>query len=112
MRYRGERRRVTKNIIKKRKKKLLGEVIHSIYFCLRGDPFENGDIYEGELKNNNVMNAWGGGGTRKKTNTRKSCAAYRHHGSFGPANNYMSHDKKQLVDGEQQIKEFINSIGE
>lgn len=112
MRSRGERRRITKNIIKKRKKKLLEQLVSLNYLHFRGSPLENGRICEGELKNNNVMNAWGGGGTCKKTNTRKSCAAYRHHGSFGPANNYMSHDKKQLIDGEQQIKEFINTIGE
>ena len=100
---RGERRRLTNNIIRKRKKKLLTILFRPNWY--KKDPFENNDAYEGELRNNNIMNRYSRGFYRK-TKTRKRCAAYRHHGSYGPAKRYTSHDKQQIEDGEIQLKEF------
>ena len=59
----------------------------------------------GYLANNNEVNARMGAGRRKKTNTRKSCASYRHHGAYGPANKYMPHDRRQIDDLKQQLTE-------
>lgn len=33
-------------------------------------------------------------------------------GAYGPANNYSRHDKQQVEDGVQQIKEWENEDGE
>lgn len=112
MRTRGERRRITKNIIKKRKHIIIDILTVYRRSCqYRGNPFEENELYEGELKNNNMMNAYGGGCYRKTT-SRKASQTYRHHGRFGPACRYMAHDKRQLEAGKQQIEEFINTIGE
>lgn len=111
MRYRGERRRVTKNIIKKRKKKILHILTSYRKHYRDNNPFENNELYEGELKNNNMMNAYGGGCYRKTT-SRKASQTFRHHGRYGPAYRYMAHDERQLEAGKQQIEEFINTIGE
>lgn len=35
-------------------------------------------------------------GHKKKTNTRKGHASYRHKGAYGKADNYTKHDKKQI----------------
>lgn len=59
----------------------------------------------GYLANNNEVNARMGAGKKKKTNTRKSCASYRHHGGYGPANRYMPHDRRQIDDLIQQLDE-------
>ena len=104
---RGERRRLTNRIIRKRKIKILSILYKPS--LLRKNPFESGDAYEGELRNNNIMNRYGFG-FRRKTKTRRACAAYRHHGSFGPAKRYMSHDKKQIDDGKIQLKEFSYNL--
>lgn len=53
----------------------------------------------------------GRGGTAVKTNTRKGHASYRHKGAYGLANNYSRHDKQQVEDGVQQIKELENEDG-
>ena len=53
----------------------------------------------------------GRGGTAVKTNTRKGHASYRHKGAYGPTNNYSRHDKQQVEDGVQQIKELENEDG-
>ncbi|MBR1810049.1 MAG: hypothetical protein IJ766_00155 [Clostridia bacterium] len=50
----------------------------------------------GYLANNNEVNARMGAGTPRKTNTRKSCAAYRHHGGYGSATKYKPHDQRQI----------------
>lgn len=81
---RAERREKTEKIIKKRKEKL-----KYIYF----NEIEESDGY---LKNNNLMNKYGSGGTSTKTNTRKGHASYRHKGMYGKANNYSAHDQRQL----------------
>lgn len=59
----------------------------------------------GRLANNNEVNARMGAGKRKKTNTRKSCASYRHHGGYGPANKYKPHDRRQIEKLKQQLTE-------
>lgn len=57
-------------------------------------------------------NGWlGRGGTAVKTNTRKGHASYRHKGAYGPVNNYSRHDKQQVVDGKQQLKEWREEDG-
>jgi len=104
---RGERRRLTNRIIRKRKIKILSILYKPS--LLRKNPFESGDAYEGELRNNNIMNRYGFG-FRRKTKTRRACAAYRHHGSFGPAKRYTSHDRRQVDDGNQQIQEYNEEI--
>lgn len=53
----------------------------------------------------------GKAGTAVKTNTRKRHASYRHKGAYGPANNYSRHDKQQVEDRVQQIKEWENEDG-
>ena len=103
--HRGERRRLTKRIIKKRKIKLSTILCRPTWW--HKDPIEDGDIYEGELKNNNMMNAYGGGCYRK-TSARKACATYRHHGAYGAAKQYTSHDKRQIEDGENQLAELYS----
>ena len=110
MKTRGERRRITKNIIKKRKRKLLGILIPKDWISRGRDPFENGELYENELKNNNMMNAYGGGCYRK-TKTRKASATYRHHVAYGPAKRYTKHDRLQIEKLESQLKE-LSSIEE
>ena len=112
LRTRGERRKITKNIIKKRKHIIIDILTVYRRSCQsRGNPFEENELYEGELKNNNMMNAYGWGCYRK-TNGRKAYQTYRHRGSYGPAKHYTAHDKQQLEAGKQQIEEFINTIGE
>lgn len=86
---REERRNRTQRVIEKRKEKLK-------YLCKKSNPIEEDIICEGQLANNNDMNRFGGGGTKIKTNTRKSCASYRHHGGYGKANQYKAHDQRQL----------------
>lgn len=109
MRTRGERRRITKNIIKKRKHIIIDILTVDRYSCQsRGNPFEENELYEGELKNNNMMNAYGGGCYRK-TSSRKAYQTYRHRGMYGPAKRYCAHDKQQIEDGEYQLKEFSYS---
>lgn len=88
---RAERRRRNKNIIKKRKK-LLKELNKNDYWNL----FDDDILCEGELRNNNMMNKYGGHQGHKKTNTRKACSSYRHHGGYGKANNYKPHDLRQI----------------
>ena len=39
---------------------------------------------------------------------RKGHASYRHKGAYGSADNYSKHDKQQVEDGAQQIKEWEN----
>ena len=87
---RAERRERNKNIIKKRKK-LLKELNINDYW----DLFDDDILCEGKLKNNNMMNKYSGN-PHKKTNTRKSCASYRHHGGYGSANKYSPHDLRQI----------------
>lgn len=104
---RGERRRLTNRIIRKRKRKIL-TILHRPSWCIK-DPFKNGEIYEGELRNNNIMNMYSCGWSRK-TKARKACANYRHHGAYGVAKYYMHHDKKQIEDGKIQLKEFKRAL--
>lgn len=58
------------------------------------------------------MNGYcGNAGRAVKTNRRKGHTTYRHKGAYGPANNYSRHDKQQVEDGVQQIKELENKDG-
>lgn len=88
---RAERRRRTREIIKKRKEKLK-------YIAPYSEKAQ--EIEEGYLKNNNEMNKYGSSGKAIKTNTRKGHASYRHKGAYGSANNYSAHDQKQIDRGE------------
>jgi hypothetical protein len=89
---RAERRRRTKEIINKRKEKIK-------YLSY------SEEIEEGYLKNNNIMNKYGSGGTSTKTNTRKGHASYRHKGAYGKANNYSAHDQRQ-IDKEKDYENY------
>ena len=59
-----------------------------------------------KLANNNEMNAVISKGKRAKTNTRKSHSNYRHKGGYGPANNYVPKDARQLDDINYQLKDM------
>lgn len=60
--------------------------------------FESGILAKGH-------NGWlGRGGAAEKTNMRKAHANARN----GPGDNYKRHDKQQVEDGIQQIKEWKN----
>lgn len=48
----------------------------------------------------------GHGGTNTKTNTRKGHASYRHKGAYGRAVQYKPHDKRQVIDMDQQVNEI------
>lgn len=107
MRTRSERRRFAKRVIRKRKKIILNVLTthNSTWFK---DPFEYGYIYENELRNNNIMNAYACG-WNKKTKTRKACANYRHHGQYGPAKRYCHHDGKQVESSNIDLRNYINN---
>ena len=47
----------------------------------------------------------GMGGTTKKTNSRKGHASYRHKGTYGKADQYTTHDQRQIDAMEQDLKE-------
>lgn len=64
--------------------------------------------YEGLLTNNNEANR--ANYHKIKTNTRKSCASYRHHGDYGEANKYSPHDRRQIQDMKYQLKEYLSNI--
>ena len=89
------------------------------YCCICGQPLndrQDGEwIDEPEFKSDVLAKGHNGllgrGGTAVKTNTRKGHASYRHKGAYGPADNYSKHDKQQVEDGSQQIKEWENRDG-
>lgn len=53
----------------------------------------------------------GNAGRSIKTNRRKGHSSYRHKGAYGPGDNYKKHDKQQVVDGKQQLKEWREEDG-
>ena len=96
-RKRGYLREQRLKSIKKRRRLIKGQI---------DEPeFKSGILAEGH---NGLL---GRGGTAVKTNTRKGHASYRHKGAYGPADNYSRHDKQQVEDGAQQIKEWENKNG-
>lgn len=101
---RAERRKRTENIINKRKEKIK---FFNHTWSIRGNALEEGDICEGQLRNNNEMNKFSHGGTAKKTKTKHSHASYRHKGGYGKAKQYKPHDQKQ-IDQELDQEEYDN----
>ena len=85
-----------------RRKKLISqrELMYHGYKTLNDPDFKEGMLHKGH------SGRLGMGGTAVKTNTRKGHASYRHKGAYGPADNYSRHDKQQVEDGAQQIKEW------
>ena len=74
------------------------------------EPLNDPNFKEGTLaKGHNGY--CGNAGKAVKTNRRKGHTSYRHKGAYGPANNYSRHDKQQVEDGVQQIKEWENKDG-
>ena len=62
----------------------------------------------GMLDNNNEMNRLLGNSGKRKTNTRKASASYRHKGGYGEAKKYKPRDKRQIEDMNlQEIEEHI-----
>ena len=90
-----------------RRKKLISqrELMYHGYKTLNDPDFIEGMLHKGH------SGRLGMGGTAVKTNTRKGHASYRHKGAYGPADNYSRHDKQQVEDGAQQIKEWENKNG-
>ena len=90
---RAERRRRTRNIIKKRKEKI--KYFNPVFMNIE-DAITNGTICEGQLRNNNDMNRLGGGGVSRKTKAKHSHSTYRHKGAYGKAIQYKPHDQRQI----------------
>ena len=89
-----------------RRKNLISECEAVRYLKTLEDPdFKEGTLHKGH--NGHL----GMGGKAVKTNTRKGHSTYRHKGAYGPADNYSRHDKQQVEDGAQQIKEWENENG-
>ena len=90
-----------------RRKKLISqrELMYHGYKTLNDPDFKEGMLHKGH------SGRLGMGGTAVKTNTRKGHASYRHKGAYGQADNYSRHDKQQVEDGAQQIKEWENEDG-
>ena len=62
--------------------------------------------FSGMLANNNEVNHLMGAGKKRKTNGKKECASYRHHGSYGQAKHLTARDKRQKISMDQQENEF------
>ena len=60
---------------------------------------------DGYFSNIDEINKWMGAGRKKKTKTKDGHASYRHNGSYGEAIDYSPHDKRQVDDFEEQLKE-------
>lgn len=103
-RNRGYLRAQRLKSIKKRRRLIKDQKYSGWYLgeWINEPEFKSGTLAKGH-------NGWlGRGGTEVKTNTRKGHASYRHKGAYGPADNYSRHDKQQVEDGAQQIKEWEN----
>lgn len=104
-RNRGYLREQRLKSIKKRRRLIKDQKKYSGWYlgeCIDELEFKSGILAKGH-------NGWlGRGGTAVKTNTRKGHASYRHKGAYGLADNYSKHDKQQVEDGVQQIKEWEN----
>ena len=87
------------------------EIIRQNGSCIRPfEPLNDPNFKEGILaKGHNGY--CGNAGRAVKTNRCKGHATYRHKGAYGPANNYSRHDRQQVEDGAQQIKELENEDG-
>ena len=96
MRTKAERRLNRSKKIKQR-----SNLLEALTWLLDKDEF-----YYDKLSNNNEMNALIGKSRRAKTNTHKSHSNYRHKGGYGPANNYLPRDARQIEDMEEQIKDL------
>lgn len=103
-RNRGYLREQRLKSIKKRRRLIKGQKYSGRYLgeWIDEPEFKSGILAKGH---NGLL---GRGGTAVKTNTRKGHASYRHKGAYGPADNYSKHDKQQVEDGVQQIKEWEN----
>ena len=103
-RKRGYLREQRLKSIKKRRRLIKGQKYSGRYLgeWIDEPEFKSGILAKGH---NGLL---GRGGTAVKTNTRKGHASYRHKGAYGPADNYSRHDKQQVEDGAQQIKEWEN----
>lgn len=90
-----------------RRKNLISEheAVHYLNKTLEDPDFKVGTLHKGH--NGHL----GMGGRAVKTNTRKGHSTYRHKGAYGPANNYKKHDRRQIEDGKQQIKDWKEDGG-
>jgi hypothetical protein len=100
---RSERRRRRKRIINKRIKLLNSIIDWSIVH-----PAIVNTVCSSKFSNNNEINRYVSAGASIKTNTRKGHSNYRRPGYFGPAKRYKTHDKRQIVDMEQQLLDYNN----
>lgn len=104
----GTQQRVFKRTKIKKRRRLIKDQKYSGWYLgkwIDELEFKSGILAKGH---NGLL---GRGGTAVKTNTRKGHASYRHKGAYGPADNYSKHDKQQVEDGAQQIKEWENEDG-
>ena len=99
MRTRAERRRLRSRKIKHRKK--LVSNAGSKWFTEAIDP------YDGMYATNNIMNKLMTGGQSKKTKAKNMHSNYRRPGFWGKAVQYKPHDKRQVQNYEDQLKEYI-----
>lgn len=90
-----DRSTLRKNRLKaiRKRKKLLKSVFNFIPEC------------DGFLTNNHECQR--ANYHNRKTNTRKDCASYRHHGGYGKDVKWSPHNERQIDDMEQQIKEYL-----
>lgn len=66
--------------------------------------------FSGMFQNNNEVNHLAGAGRKPKTNGRKECCAYRHHGSYGSAEHYSAHDQRQIDNMNEQMEEYRKEV--
>lgn len=98
-------RKQRKKHIKRRVDKIYNTEPRWSYQYMHGDIIDNplGKFSKGHY------GYLGMGGRSVKTNTRKGHCPYRCKGAYGPADNYKPHDKRQIIDGEEQVREFYAS---
>ena len=94
----------------KQRKKLIEDLDHNWYISpeLRAGS-KRDEVTSGEK--DGYLATGGNGfigsmGTHKKTNTRKGHASYRHSGDYGKADQYTTHDQRQIDAMEHDLKEL------
>ena len=90
---RAERRFRTRKVVKQRKEKI--KLFNSSY-NKSIDILEENDICEGQLKNNNELNALSHRGKARKTKAKHGHSSYRHKGTYGTAKVYKPREQRQI----------------
>ena len=90
---RAERLRRTRVIINKRKVRI--KILHPSCNKII-DVLEENNLCEGQLRNNNEMNALSHRGKARKTKAKHGHSSYRHRGTYGAAKVYKPHEQRQI----------------